>query len=33
MRHRVMVTTLFTGDNTLSKAYYFGWTDIGKPLY
>lgn len=33
MRHRVMVTTLFTGDNTSSKSYYFGWTDIGKPLY
>ena len=33
MRRRVMVTTLFTGDNTSSKSYYYAWTDIGKPLY
>ncbi len=33
MRHRVMVTTLFSGDNTSNKSYYHSLLDSGKAVY
>lgn len=33
MRHRIMVTTLFSGDNISDKSYYFSLSDCPKALY
>lgn len=33
MKHQVMLTTLFSGDNISNKSFYYAQVDNGKVLY